>query len=90
MAEKKIGKAVHYYDKISVALIELSNTLKIDDEVRIKSMPQPNKKKLTDFTQKIKSMQINYKNVKTAGSKKVIGLKVNEEVQEGDIVYKIT
>jgi len=79
MKEKLIGKITHYFDKINVAIIELSGVLKIGDRVHIKGSS-------TDFEQDISSIQIEHENMKKAKKGDAIGLKVDEKVREGDEV----
>jgi putative protease len=78
----EVGKVMHYYSKIGVAVVSLNNELKIGDEILIRG-------KSTELRQKVESMQIEHKNVEIAKAGQSIGLKVNERVREGDIVYKI-
>ncbi len=82
MKEKLIGKIVHYFDKISVAIIELSSVLKVGDRVHIKGHS-------TDFEQDISSIQIEHEDMKKAKKGDAIGVKVDEKVREGDEVYLI-
>jgi len=79
---KEIGKVTHYYTKIGVAVIELTDTIKVGDTIRIKGAT-------SDFTQTVDSMQIEHKNVKVAKAGDSIGLKVDDRVREGDQVYKV-
>ncbi len=79
---KEVGNVTHYFTKINVAIVELSDTLSVGDRILIKGTT-------TDFEQTINSMQIEHKNVKKAKAGQSIGLKVNERVREGDTVYKI-
>ena len=80
--EKLIGKVTHYFNKISVAVVELEDTLKVGDVIHIKGAT-------TDFTQEVESMQIEHKNVDTAKKGQAIGLKVDQPVRENDNVYKV-
>ncbi len=80
--EIEVGKVTHYFNKIGVAVIELKDKLKVGDKIHIKGAT-------TDFTQVIESMQINHSPVQEAGYGQSIGLKVEDRVREGDIVYKI-
>ena len=80
--EKEIGKIVHFFSKISVGVIELSDDLAVGDTIHIKGAT-------SDFDQPIDSMQVEHENIEKAGKGQAIGLKVNEPVREGDIVYKI-
>lgn len=80
--EKEIGKIAHFFDKISVGIIELTDTLKVGDTIHIKG-------KETDFTQSVSSMQIEHEAVEEAKTGDAIGLKVIEPVREKDVVYKV-
>ncbi|MEM1535400.1 MAG: translation elongation factor-like protein [Candidatus Pacearchaeota archaeon] len=80
--EVEVGKVTHFFTNISVAVIELSDTLREGDTIHIKGAT-------TDFTQKVESMQINHKPVKEAKAGQSIGLKVSERVREGDRVYRV-
>lgn len=83
MEEKKlIGKIAHYYTKIEVAVIDLTETLSVGDEISIEGAS-------TNFKQTIESMQIEHENIQTAKKGDSIGLKVKDRVREGDNVYKI-
>jgi len=80
---KKIGKITHYFSEIKVAVIKLTDSLKEGDKIRITGGED------TDFSQQVKSMQIDHKKVKTAKKGKSIGLKTNKKVREGYIAWKI-
>lgn len=80
--EKQIGKITHYFGKIGVAVVELSDELKVGDTIHIVGGER-------DFTQTVGSMQIEHQNVEKAGSGEAIGLKVDQPVKEGDTVYKV-
>ena len=80
--EKEIGKVTHFFDKISVAIIEITDVLVVGDEIHIKG-------KETDFTQKVSSMQIEREPIDKAKAGDAIGLKVEELVREKDVVFKI-
>lgn len=79
---KLIGKITHYFSKIGVAVIELSDTLKVGDTIRIIGG-------MTDFSQKVESMEIEHKKVKMAKKGESVGLKVSQKVREGYSVYKL-
>lgn len=82
MEEKLIGKITHYFGKIQVAIIELTNAIKIGDKIHIKGHN-------TDFEQIVDSMQIDHANVEKAKKGQGIGIKVEEAVREGDEVYLV-
>jgi putative protease len=77
-----VGEVTHYYDKIGVAIVKLSNRLKVGDIISIEG-------KSTNFQQKVESIQIEHINVEEAGSGESIGLKVIQKVREGDKIYKV-
>jgi len=54
---KLIGRITHYFGAIAVAVIELSDTLKVGDTIRIVGGA-------TDFTQTVESMEIEHKKLK--------------------------
>ena len=77
----EIGQIIHFFSKISVAVIELKASLNVGDTIVIKG---PN----TDFEQTVDSMQIEHKDVHHAEKGQSIGLKVADRVRETDTVYK--
>lgn len=82
-AEKKlVGKVAHYFTKIGVGVIELSDELKVGDRISIEGAT-------TNVQQTVDSMQIEHENVQSASAGQSIGLKVAQRVREGDLVYKL-
>jgi putative protease len=79
---KEVGNVTHYFTNISVAIVELNDTLSVGDRILLSVTT-------TDFGQTVNSMQIEHENVKKAEAGQSIGLKVDERVREGDTVYKI-
>ncbi|MFQ6095620.1 MAG: translation elongation factor-like protein [Candidatus Bathyarchaeia archaeon] len=79
---KEVGRVTHYFTRISVAVVELKDTLSVGDKILIKGAS-------TNFEQTVESMQIEHENIETAVGGQSIGLKVKERVREGDRVYKI-
>ena len=80
--KKLVGKVTHYFTKIGVGVIELSDELAVGDEISIEGAT-------TNIRQKVESMQIEHKDVQKAGKGESIGLKVVDRVRPGDNVYKI-
>jgi len=80
--KKLVGRISHFFDKISVAVIELKADLKEGDKI---SFEGPK----TNFTQTASSMQIEHEKVAVAKKGQSIGMKVSEPVRENDQVYKI-
>ncbi|MCM8801095.1 MAG: hypothetical protein NC912_03670 [Candidatus Omnitrophica bacterium] len=82
MDEKEVGKVTHYYNHISVGIIELSDNLRVGDTIHIKGHS-------SDFTQKVDSMQIEHNSISEAKAGDIIGLKVIQKVHPRDKVYKV-
>ncbi len=80
---KLIGKVVHYFDKIGVAVIGLDAPLKVGDTIRIAGG------EATDFTQAVDSMEVEHEKIEKAKKGDEVGLKVKERVRDGYKVYKL-
>ncbi len=81
--KRMVGKITHYYNKIGVGIIELTDSdLAVGDEISIEGVH-------TNFQQKVQSMQVEHQAVNIARVGQVIGLKVKDRVHEKDVVYKI-
>ena len=78
---KPIGKIEHYYSKLGVGIIKLSNTLKAGEKIKIKGHT-------TDIEMTADSLQIDHKDVSEAKKGDIIGIKVADKVREDDEVYK--
>lgn len=82
MADKKVGKITHYFDKIGVAVVEILETLKVGDSIKISSGAG-------EFTMTVDSMQVEHEQVAEAKKGETIGMKVTQPVSEGDEVYLV-
>lgn len=83
MADKKIGKVTHYYDKIGVAVVELSDNLAVGDTIKIVGHGG-------EFTQTVSSIQIEHEKLDKAKKGQEIGMKVDKKAKEGCEVFKVT
>jgi len=83
MFEEKIGVISHYFRKLNVAVIELSDSVSVSDHLHFNGAN-------TDFEQRLDSMQLDHKEVTVAKLGDQIGIKVQNKVQAGDLVFKIT
>lgn len=84
--EKKlyVGEIIKYYPKISVAELKVvDNPVSIGDTIHIIG------KKTGLIRQKVKSMQVEKKDIQKADRGIVVGLKTEERVRPGDKVYLI-
>lgn len=78
----RVGKVTHFYSQISVAVVELSDTLKLGDKIAILGHT-------TEFTQTVESMEIEHHKINAAQAGQEIALKVWDTVRKGDLVYKV-
>ncbi len=80
--EKEIGKVIHYFGKISVGIIKLKAPLAVGEKIQIKGAHG-------DFTQVIKSMQVDHKDITKASKGFEVGIKVKKPVHVNNKVYKV-
>ena len=84
MTEKKIGDVAHFYAKVGVAGIEITDgELRVGDKIRVKGHT-------SDFTQTVGSIQIEHDEVEVAKPGDSVGVKVGERAREHDQVFKVT
>lgn len=81
--ETEIGKVVHFYDKLGVAIIELSAPLKVGDTIKVKQGED-------EFEQPVTSMQVEHEAVESGKKGDSVGVKVDQKVKESAAVYKVT
>lgn len=77
---KEVGQVTHFFDKVGVAVVELTSNLKIGSRIRIKGTT-------TDFEQEVKSMQIQHEEISEAKKGDAIGMKTDEKVRVHDKVF---
>ncbi len=82
MAEREVGKVTHYYTNIDVAIVEVTDTIKVGDRIHIQGAT-------SDFEQDVTSMQIEHESIQAAEPGQVIGLKVEEKARGGDVVFVV-
>ena len=80
MAEE-VGKVTHYYDKVGVAVVELSAPLAVGEEVTFKRGE-------TQFTQEVTSMQVEHEQIEKAEAGQAVGVKVDQKIKPGAVVYR--
>ena len=83
MSEIQIGKVTHYFDRISVAVLGLTDTIRVGDTLHFHGHT-------TDFTQPVDSLQIEHQNVTEAKPGQDVALKVAQKVHPHDAVFKVT
>lgn len=79
-AAKPIGKVVHFYNQISVAIVKFNKKVSAGTRLAFRGGE-------TDFEQEAKSMQYEHQPIASAPKGKQIGIKVKKRVHEGVLVY---
>lgn len=82
MEEKEIGAVTHFFGKIGVAVIKLTDKLSVGDKIHIKGAH-------SDFEQVVDSMQVEHAPIQAAKKGDAVGMKVTEPVHEKDVVFKV-
>ena len=82
MEKKLVGKIAHFFPKISVAVIELDDVLKVGDRISIEKGEET-------FEQTVESMQVEHKCIQEAKAGESIGMKLSEPAKEGAKVFKV-
>jgi len=82
MADKKIGKVIHFYDKIGVAVVALTAGLSVGDTIKVK-------KDKDEFIQEVGSMQIEHKKVKKVKKGDEVAIKLDQPAKKRAEIFKI-
>lgn len=80
--ENAIGKITHYFSRLGVAVVRLEEELSIGEKLLIKG-------RITNFSQTVSSIQSEHKSLEKASAGMEIGMKTENPVEVGDIVYRI-
>jgi putative protease len=83
MSGIQIGEVTHFYNHLSVAVLALTEKIRIGDTVHFLGHS-------TDFQQKVASLQIEHQPVEEGGPGQEVALKVERRVHIHDNVFKIT
>ena len=79
----KVGKVIHYYDKLQVAIVELAAELSVGDKIKFVRGGEDL------FEQNVDSIQIEHEKKESAKKGEVVGLKVEKQLKEGAEVFKL-
>ena len=83
MDEQEVGVVTHYFSHLNVASIMLSKPLRVGDTVHVVGHT-------SDFTEKVKSMQLEHDSVMEGLPGQEIAIKVSEHAREHDKVYLVS
>jgi translation elongation factor EF-1alpha len=81
--EIRIGEVTHYYNHIGVAVLELTDELKVGDTIHIQGAN-------TEFTQPVTSLEIEHQKVESVEPGTEVALKVDQRVRRGDRIFKVS
>lgn len=82
MARKLVGEITHYFPNVGVAVVALEKDLKVGELIEIEKDNESAK-------QEVKSMQVEHKPIEKAKKNTEIGLKVEQPVKVGALVYVV-
>ncbi len=82
MAELEVGRVNKFFGKVSVAAVDVTDSIKVGDELHFKGAT-------TDFNLEIDSMEIDRNPIEEAKPGDLVGIKVPERVRPGDKVYRV-
>lgn len=80
--ELEIGKVVHFYNHLSVAVLALQDGLKLGDRIHFIGHA-------TDFTQRVTSMEVEHHPVLWVKPGDSMAIRVVQPVHVHDLVYRI-
>jgi putative protease len=78
----EIGKVTHYYSHLGVAVLQLTDHLKVGETIHFLGHT-------TDFIQRVNSMEIDHHHVVAVKPGDNVALRVIEPVREHDIIYRV-
>ncbi len=83
MERTKVGEVFHFFGKISVAAIRLTDgPLTKGDTIQVQGPS-------TNLTQVVEAMQIEHASVDRAEKGQEVGVKLKDRARERDLVYKV-
>jgi len=79
--DKEIGKVTHFYDKIGVMVVKLTDKVSVGDAIKIKRGDE-------EIEETIESMQVEHENIEKAKKGDEIAIKISGKTKEGAIAYR--
>jgi len=79
-----LGKVTHFFDKISVAIVALTEGLAVGEKVKF-----VDEKHGVDFEQTVNSLQLDHKELTKAEAGTEAAVKTIQPVKEGTLVFKL-
>lgn len=82
MGERRIGTVTHYFDRIGVAAITLTERLRVGDRIRVTG-------NTTDFVTTVDRMQVDHADVSAAAPGDDVAVHVGQKARAHDAVLQI-
>jgi translation elongation factor EF-1alpha len=84
MGEQLVGTVTHYFGQPQVAIVDITaGELHVGDTIRVAGHS-------SDFTQEVRSMELEHEPVGSAKVGDSVGIKVGERAREHDEVYRVS
>ena len=80
--ERGIGKVIHWYDKIGVAVVRLATPLTVGDKVMVKHGEE-------EFEDTVSSMQLDHADVSSGKAGQEVAVKLSQKAKEGSILLPV-
>jgi putative protease len=77
-----VGKVTHYYRRLGVAVLLLTDGIKIGDTLLFLGHT-------TEFFQAVSSIEVEHRKILSASGGAEVAVKVDEPVRRGDLVYRV-
>ncbi|MDP3955493.1 MAG: hypothetical protein Q8Q15_03985 [bacterium] len=71
-----VGKVIHWYDKIGVAVVKLTKGLKVGDPIKVKHGDD-------EFEDSVTSMQFNHESIKAGKKGQEVAVKLSKQAKTG-------
>ena len=81
--EKEIGKVIHWYGNINVAVVKLTGTLSVGDRVKVKHAEEV-------FEDSIISMQLDHADIHSGKKGQEVAVKIVGHAKEGSTLFLIS
>jgi len=83
MTGTRLGEVSHFYDRISVAVITLTDSVKVGEKIHFLGHG-------VDFEQEVSSMQIEHETIESAKKGDQVAMKVLKPVKAHTAVFKLS
>lgn len=81
-SEQPVGEVVHFFDRLQVAVVRLSNSLRVGDKIKIKRGAE-------EFTDVLASMQVDHIGVDSGRKGEEVAILLSRPTKAGALVYRI-